>query len=299
MGRALFEIVELGSGLSLQDTGRCGWKRYGVPPGGSLDRHAARWANVLVGNPEPAPVLEILFAGARLRALRAAEIAVTGAAVAEACPTWHTARVERGDEIRFRTARNGAGVWTYLAVRGGFAADRWFDSVSVYPRGGLGVALGAGAVLNGQASEAAMGISAGFGRRWLEASERRDYGRPPVLSVWPGPQRDLFGTELQREFFARDWRVSPRSDRTGYRLEGERLAVTSVSMASEPVRVGSIQIPPEGLPILTMRDGPTVGGYPKLGWVDETSLDWLVQSRPGQEVRFAPVAGGWPALGSP
>lgn len=144
-----------------------------------------------------------------------------------------------------------------------------------------------------------MGISAGFGRRWLEASERRDYGRPPVLSVWPGPQRDLFGTELQREFFARDWRVSPRSDRTGYRLEGERLAVTSVSMASEPVRVGSIQIPPEGLPILTMRDGPTVGGYPKLGWVDETSLDWLVQSRPGQEVRFAPVAGGWPALGSP
>lgn len=285
IARALFEVVEAGSGLAFQDLGRRGWKRYGVPPGGSLDAHAARWANVLVGNPKPAPVLEILFQGTRLRALRAAEIAVTGAGTTDPCRTWHTARLERGDEIWFRAGLGG--VWTYLAVRGGFAAQPWLGSVSVYPRGGLGQPLATGAVLEGLAGEAVMGVSAGFGNRWLEPSERRDYRRPPVLRVWPGPQAELFTAEARQALLAQSWKVSPRSDRTGYRLEGNPLAVPKESMLSEPVLPGSIQIPPEGLPIVTMRDGPTVGGYPKLGWIDAEDLDWLAQCRPGQTVRFA------------
>lgn len=109
----------------------------------------------------------------------------------------------------------------------------------------------------------------------------------PLIRVWRGPQWDWFEHVEHAGFFAADWEVSNRSDRVGYRLEGARMNPPAAEMQSEPVVVGSIQVPPNGQPIVTMRDGPTVGGYPKIAIVDPDSLTWLAQCRPGVKFRMA------------
>ena len=109
------------------------------------------------------------------------------------------------------------------------------------------------------------------------------------MRVWPGPQWGKFSDLARDTFFATAWKVSPQSDRAGYRLDGAEIPPPGGSLASEPVLVGSIQVPPGGQPIVTMPDGPTIGGYHKLGLVDPEDLRWLVQTPPGRTVRFRPI----------
>lgn len=285
--QAVLEVLQPGVGMSLQDLGRRGWKRFGVPPGGAMDEHAARWANVLSGNRPEAPVLELLLQGARLRALTRIEVAVTGGAastLAGGNPRgWGTFVLNPDDELRLPPFE--AGVWTYLSVPGGFIDQCWFGSVSVFPRGGLGLPIPAGAVLQ-RPPTTRPPMEEGVSRRWVHPSEQRDYLRPPPVPVWPGPQWDLFTEAARTTFFQQDWSVSSNSDRTGYRLTGSSIGPAADTIPSEPVLPGSIQVPPDGQPIITMRDGPTVGGYPKLGLVAPGALSWLSQIRPGQKVHF-------------
>jgi allophanate hydrolase subunit 2 len=78
MSLEILAVEELGAGITFQDLGRRDWRRFGVPPGGVMDDHAAQWANRLLGNPPDAAVIEVLLHGAVLRALRDVTIAVTG-----------------------------------------------------------------------------------------------------------------------------------------------------------------------------------------------------------------------------
>ncbi|MGE3310801.1 MAG: biotin-dependent carboxyltransferase family protein [Limisphaerales bacterium] len=283
MTQAVLEILETGPGLSFQDLGRRGWKRFGVPPGGALDTHAAQWANLLAGNPPHTPVLEILFLGARFRVLTRLSFAITGAAVGGPGQRWRTHVLDTEEILQIPPPASG--VWTYLACAGGFHAPRWFGSVSLFPRGGVGQALARGDVLHAHLPPTQASGSP-IGTRWVDPTEIPDYRNPPALRVWRGPQWESFGAITRTAFFDGVWEVSSRSDRTGYRLTGIALAVPPVGIPSEPVIPGSIQIPPDGQPIVTMRDGPTVGGYPKLGVVDPDDLSRLVQCRPGQSIRF-------------
>src|SRR5262245_37791321 len=139
MNLELFQVLDPGLGATVQDRGRVGWRCFGVPPGGVMDNHAAGWANRLLDNPLATPVLELLLQGARLKAVRDAWIAVTGAEVEASVPKWRVCRVERGEVIRF--PHNHCGVWIYLGVAGGIDAERLLGSASVYPRGHLGEPL--------------------------------------------------------------------------------------------------------------------------------------------------------------
>jgi biotin-dependent carboxylase-like uncharacterized protein len=277
----VLEILKTGLGASLQDLGRRGWKRFGVPPSGVMDPHAAAWANRLVGNPESAPVLELLMQGAEFHVLTTRRFAVAGAEAGAVVPAWCARTLEAGERLAF--PRNQSGLWTYLAVEGGFVGECLLGSVSAYPRGGIGRDLMPGDRLaaNGEATGARIGDA------WVYWNERRNYADPPPMRVWPGPQWEGFDGMERAGFFSADWEVSNRSDRVGYRLEGARMNAPAGELRSEPVLVGSIQVPPNGQPIVTMRDGPTVGGYPKIGIVDGESLSWLAQCRPG--VRFRMV----------
>lgn len=276
------EIVKTGLGCSLQDRGRMGWKRFGVPPSGAMDPHAAAVANRLAGNAEGVPVLELLMQGAELRVMAACRLAVTGADGGSDFPCWHGTHLAAGATVAF--PHNRSGLWTYVAIKGGFDAPRILGSASAYPRGGLGVPIKAGDIL---ASSGPGTMPRNIGGTWAPLEDRRNYETPPVLRVWPGPQWEWF--EDPADFFAADWQVSSRSDRTGYRLEGAVITPPEREMTSEPVLAGSIQVPPDGRPIVTMRDGPTVGGYPKIGLVDADSLSWLAQCRPGVRIRFEPA----------
>jgi biotin-dependent carboxylase-like uncharacterized protein len=251
-----------------------------------MDDHAARWANRLLGNPDIAPVLELLLQGAKLEALRDIRIAVTGADATPNVPMWRAVGVAHGQRIEF--PRNRSGVWCYLAVAGGFTGPAILGSVSAYPRGGIGSALAAGDALR------AAGIALEPPRKSGDTSppfaEHRNYDAPPLLRVWPGPQWDLFSPAGRDAFFAESWCVTSQSDRVGYRLEGPRLPSAKQQIISEPMLPGTVQIPENGQPIVTMRDGPTVGGYPKLGVLDPNDISWLAQCRPHQTVRFRLVS---------
>ena len=272
------EIQSPGLLATLQDRGRVGWRRFGVPASGVMDDHAAAVANQLVGNKEGAPVLELLLQGARLIARGEMTVAVTGADANATIPTWQACKLRSDEMVAF--PQNHSGVWIYVAVRGGWMAPRILGSTSVYPRGGIGRAMATGDRL--------MPGTAVHGGVAIEVT-RRDYRSPPAFRVWPGPQWDSFSTEARAAFFSRAWTVTSQSDRVGYRFGGDPLPPTGAQLPSEPVLPGTIQVPDNGLPIVTMRDGPTVGGYPKLGVLDPQDLSWLVQCRPGQKVRFQPV----------
>jgi biotin-dependent carboxylase-like uncharacterized protein len=279
----VLEVVETGLGASVQDAGRAGWKRYGVPPSGAMDPHAAAWANRLVGNSDGAPVIELLMQGAEFRVLAARRFAVAGAEAGASLPAWRARMLSAGERLAF--PRNRKGLWTYLAVQGGFDVEPVLGSASAYPRGGIGSSLRRGERL----SAAGEADRRHVGEGWVAWTEQRDYEEPPLLKVWRGPQWDWFGAAEQRCFLDAEWSVSMRSDRVGYRLEGARLNAPTAEMRSEPLVVGSIQVPPNGQPIVTMRDGPTVGGYPKIGIVDPQSLCWLAQCRPGVRFRWVPA----------
>jgi 5-oxoprolinase (ATP-hydrolysing) subunit C len=267
--------------MSLQDGGRAGWARYGVPPGGAMDDHAAQWANRLLENSSGAPVLEILGAGARLRFLHATWIAVTGAK--GSWPVWRAMHMHADERLELRDL--DAGLWSYVAVKDGFECGLWLSSASTYLRAGFGQLLRVGDVLcRKQATDLA--LPAGVSSRVAPWTEQRDYSKPPPLRVWRGPQWEVFSEEQRDRFFAQPWTVSLQSDRAGYRLSGEALEHGIGELISEPVIPGTIQVPQNGQPIVTMRDGPTVGGYAKLGLLDERDISWFAQVQPGRQVRF-------------
>jgi biotin-dependent carboxylase-like uncharacterized protein len=279
----VLQILQPGFGGSVQDNGRHGWRRMGVPVSGFMDEHAARWANRLVGNPPDTPVLEFLLQGARLAALSEVWIAVTGADASANVPSWHPIRLTTGNVLTF--AGNIVGNWMYVAIAGGVGADRILGSASTYARGRLGRVLGTGDLVLREAPSH-FHLPAGVAGQTAPSLERRNYARPPRLRVWSAPQFHQFNDRDRHAFFEQEWTISSQSDRVGFRLEGPPLTSRLPQLISEPVRPGTIQVPENGGPIVTMRDGPTVGGYAKFGLVEPADLSWLAQCRPGQAVRF-------------
>lgn len=276
------EILATGVGVSLQDRGRSGWRRFGVPPGGAMDRSSAAAANALLGNRGDVPVLEIVMGGAQLCVLHDTWVALAGADLGCAIAPWTACAVKAGTVLHFPQSRSG--LWTYLAVPGGFVADRWFGSASVDTRNGLGQPLRKGDQLSVVLREPNTSVER-VGRRVLLPELQRDFSVERTFELLPGPQFEQFTAEARELLVTAQWTVSARSDRTGFRLEGPILDVPA-SIASEPVLPGSFQIPGNGQPIVTMTDGPTVGGYAKMAVLRETDLDWLAQCRPGSRVTF-------------
>lgn len=281
----VLEILSSGMGVTIQDLGRPGWKRFGIPPGGAMDRHSLRIANRLVGNIESAPALEWMLHGGRIRVIRNIRIAIAGGGASTKLPgNWRSQKLNPGDEIELKPAKSG--LWTYLAVEGGIHEPLIFGSASAYPRAGMGRLLKSGDILTAGNAPNGMDTSDWHGGRLATWDDQRNFAHLPAITIWPGPQTDLFPPSAWNTLLKTSWTISSRSDRSGYRLSGTALPTPPIDMRSEPVGIGSMQVPPNGEPIITMRDGPTVGGYPKIAIVDDRSLDWLAQAAPGIIFRF-------------
>ena len=273
------EVITPGCGATWQDAGRAGWKRFGVPPGGWMDEAAARAANRMLGNPEDAVVLELALQGARFRAVAGGWLAVAGASMG--WPPGTARRVGRGEELSF--ARHHSGVYAYLAAPGGWVAPEILGSAGVSVRSGLGRGLAAGEVIACRHEPALRDLP--FAE---DACPPPAYPRSIVVRVWPGPQWTEFSAAARGIFFGTRWTVSSHLDRMGVRLTGAVLPVPPATMPSEPVLPGSVQITGGGQPVVTMRDGPTVGGYPKIAWLDDGACRRLAQVPPGGTIKFLP-----------
>jgi biotin-dependent carboxylase-like uncharacterized protein len=276
-----FEVLEPGLLTSVQDAvGRRTWRNLGVPAGGAADAWGARLANRLVGNADDAPVLEMTLIGPSLRCDAPVIVALAGRLDATVdrlpWPPFTSRRVRAGSVIRVSDGDDARG---YLAVGGGIVVEAVLGSASTDLRTGFG----------------------GLGGRALRAGDRLRTG-PPATAVplrWTGeirtgPIRVVDGPHADRSFpdaiTERTWHVSPRSDRTGARLEGRPIRAGGDEIPSIGLPAGAIQVPPDGLPIVALADRPVTGGYPVPAVVIGADLGRVARLRPGDELRFASVS---------
>ncbi|MBN2394478.1 MAG: biotin-dependent carboxyltransferase family protein [Anaerolineae bacterium] len=291
----MLEVLEPGLLTTVQDAGRRGWARYGVPPSGPLDAAAFTAVNTLVGNPPGAAALEITLSGPTLRVSRECLIAVCGATFdlwvgTLSVPTCHAVYVRAGRIITFGMRRSGARA--YLAISGGIVLPPFLGSQATYLPGRFGGmegrALRAGDRLP-LGSAAARDLVRGAGRVWPE-DRRPPYTPHPTLRVVLGPQDDYFTAEGLATFLNSVYQITPEADRMGVRLQGPPIAHRgSTGIVSDGVVTGSVQVLPDGQPIVMLADHQTTGGYPKIATVVRSDLPLLAQCLPGDQIRFAAV----------
>ncbi len=295
-------ILRSGFLSSVQDLGRPGHRASGVSLGGALDPHALQVANLLVGNAESAAGLEVTlgqmrigFASDRLVAWAGGEFQVRVAN--DEIPAGHAAVVRGGEVLEMSAPEKGARAW--LALAGGIDVPLVLGSRSTDLRSGFGGLEGRtlrdrDQLLLGPPSEAAAQISRriGLGRYtswrapwdWACTAPLHPFVRIVRGSDWSRFEKS---TLEAHQIFA----VTPQSDRMGLRLEGEPLALaTKMQMASSGVAPGTLQVPPNGQPILLLGDCQTIGGYPKIAHVITVDLPAAAQLQAGDEVRFAEIS---------
>lgn len=298
-------VVKAGALSSLQDLGRFGYQRFGVPVNGVMDEWSHRLANMLVGNAEAEATLECTLTGPSLLFAQSQLIAICGADLSPTIdklpvPQGRPVLVRAGARLDFGKRRNGARV--YLAVRGGYRARPVMHSKSTYLRGefgGLdGRALRAGDIIDaGAADDPACYPSIGrafdeggkpfAAPSWLVAPAAMMTSPQPVRVII-GQQWPAFDDASQKQFAQAPFRISPQSDRMGYRMEGPTLKLRKrLEMISEVVGFGTVQVPPDGNPIILMADRQTTGGYPKIAQVASVDLPLLAQMLPHESLRFA------------
>ncbi|MCS6897605.1 MAG: biotin-dependent carboxyltransferase family protein, partial [Nitrospira sp.] len=293
--RPAIEVVKPGWLTTVQDLGRHGYQRYGMPVSGAMDRFAAIVGNRLVGNPDGTAVLECTLKGPELLFRQDTYLALTGADLSPTLdgsdiPGWECIAVRGGSRLRF--GRRRAGFRCYVAIAGGFDVPVVLGSRSTHcpsQTGGLnGRPLQRGDLL----FSGPRGGDAGrlVGRR-LPARLLPQYDRSVLLRVILDPRREFFQEAAAATLTNSVYTIAPQSDRMGYRLRGPTIPRRDTTrFISEGTVTGALQVPADGQPILLMADRQTTGGYPSLAVVISADLPLAGQLGPGDSIRFAPCS---------
>ncbi len=291
--RAVFEIVAPGLRAVLQDGGRRAVAPVGVPGAGPADPISFDLANRLVGHAAAVGTLELTGGGTRLRCLSSCHVAVVGAAPdvrVDGTPERHGQLLPLAPGQVLEVGRLRGGCRTYLAVAGGFLGPVWFGSTATDELTGLGAGpLAAGAVLHAGAWAPPLGDHLVAGSATV-----LDGTAPVVLRVLPGPHAEQFGADALAQLATAVFEVQPASNRVGIRLRAESGSVAlrgrgGGALDSHGVVTGTVQVPPDGDPVVLLPDHATLGGYPVLAVVAATDHGRLGQCAPGTRVRFVPI----------
>jgi biotin-dependent carboxylase-like uncharacterized protein len=286
----VIRIVDPGAQTTVQDLGRSGQLRYGIPPSGPLDVRAFVVANRLVGNADGAAGLECTLIGPRFTVEAACAMAATGAETpitvnGNAAPAWTTLPLAAGDTVRVGTAR--AGVRMYVAFSGGLDVPRVLGSRATYLRGRLGGvegrALRRDDVLR-------LFPAAPPPVRALPGDQIPPLESEPEIHVVLGPQVERFTAEGVAAFVGGAYEMLPQSDRMGARMSGPRIDhANGHDIISDGIALGSVQVPGDGQPIVLLVDRQSTGGYTKIATVGSFDIGRIGQVKPGQRVRFRAV----------
>ncbi|WP_138419910.1 biotin-dependent carboxyltransferase family protein [Aquibacillus sediminis] len=300
----MIKIKKPGLLSSIQDLGRYGFQKYGVIASGVMDPYAHRIANLLVGNEEKESTLEITLIGPEMVFEQDVLIAICGGDLSpiindQPIHMWRPIYVTKGSILRFGSAKSGCRA--YLAIAGGFQVSRQMASKSTYLRAGMGgyngralreedqVSIGEKSLnsmrLSEQLTKHANGVKEAS---WsIASSDLANMYQTSTIRVMKGRQFDWFTNETKQLFANEDFKVTPQSDRMGYRLNGPHLQLENKQqMVSEAVTFGSIQVPADGKPIILMADRQTIGGYPIIAQIATVDLSHVSQSKPGERLRF-------------
>ncbi len=306
-GEAMFEVIKAGLETAVQDyPGRIGYWNQGFPPSGPMDSWSFRLANVLVGNEPGEAALECQFVGPELRFHRDTVVAVTGGDMqprldGEPIELWTSVAVKKGQTLTLSYARTGAR--GYIAIAGGIRTEPWLGSRSTFHKAGVGGFEG-GALKEGQ--QVPLGDAQG-----TPGLRVKDAARPTIVTdkrwlveVTAGPNDDWLDEAGRKLFLETDWKLSPKSDRTGYRLDGpgDRITFADKAINKRPEH-GSIpsniidQGYPNGAvnlagetPIILVKDGPSMGGFINPYTVPTVGFWKLGQARPGEVLRLTEIS---------
>ncbi|WP_409305996.1 biotin-dependent carboxyltransferase family protein [Peribacillus sp. SCS-155] len=306
----MITVIKPGLLTSVQDLGRYGYQKYGVIASGVMDKLSHRIANILVGNDENEPTLEITLLGPAIQFEEDSLISICGGDLSPSINgtlvrPWRSIFVKKGSKLTFGPAKSGSR--TYLSVAGGFNVKEVMDSKSTYLRAGIGGfkgrALKAGdSIPFHQPGDLSISIMEYLARQakdrqfaemeWSVASNLTPaYRKDAAIRVIKGNQYHLFSEVSRYKFFSETFEVTPQSDRMGYRLKGPFLQLEKPEeLISEAVSFGSIQVPSEGSPIVLLADRQTTGGYPKIGQIASVDLPIIAQAKPGDRIRFSEVS---------
>jgi antagonist of KipI len=279
---------------TLQDHGRHGLQHVGLCPGGAMDPVALALANALVGNEQDEAALELTVIGPQLAFEEETLVALCGAEFDGNLPNNRPLLVPAGSRLNVGRAVRGARA--YLAVAGGFAVEPVLGSRSTFLPGGFGGFDGR-ALQHGDTLALRDPAAA---RKFRSLKKTRDgsvrWSAPPLtlpdrepvlLHVMDGQHYDSFEPAAQRAFYDAVWRISPDSNRMGFRLAGPALARGEGEILSGPTCLGTVQVPANGVPIVLMADHQTTGGYPHIAEVVSADVPRLAQLAPGGTVHFA------------
>lgn len=292
MSHAAIEILEAGLLTTVQDKGRYGYQRFGMPVAGAMDVFALRVGNALVGNDDGSAGLEMTVLGPKIRFLADTWIAVTGADLGatlngDPISAWQSLQVSKDDELGFKGPQDG--MRAYLAIAGGIDVPIVMGSRSTYLKaavGGLeGRGLRPGDVLSVDDTET------NFVSRQAPEPLGHEYGGEHQVRVVFGPQDGRF-TEAGRDtFLGSQFTVAIQSDRMGYRLEGPAIEhIDGPDVISDGTAFGAVQVPGDGQPIVLLADRGTTGGYTKIATVISSDLHKFAQAMPGHTVSFEAVS---------
>lgn len=294
MSTPTLKVIQPGMLSTIQDIGRYGYQRYGMPTAGAMDTFALRAANALLGNDDNAACIEATVLGPRIEILADTTIAVTGANVSprldsEPIPMWQSVAVSKGSRLELRGPKDG--MRGYLAVAGGIDVPEVMGSRATYMKAAIGGVEGrplrTGDIMNalGDTPEEPATV------RNIPADAIPQYGSAHELRVVLGPQQAAFTQAGIDTFLSETYTVSIHSDRMGYRLEGEPVEHTDgPDVISDGTPLGTIQVPGDGQPIILLSDRGTTGGYTKIATVISTDLSKVAQAMPGHTVRFRAVS---------
>jgi antagonist of KipI len=293
-------VIRAGFLTSVQDLGRPGFREFGVSLGGALDTHALRVANLLAGNNDSAAGLEITFGGLRLRFADERIVVWCGGEFkasigSTSVDAGHPALVHAGEEFSIGSPVLGCRAW--LAISGGLDIPVVLGSRAADLRAGFGGVNGR-PLRDGE--EFPLGENPPRAKTLLDKLGTEKIGRwkpphdwsntarrAPTLRYIRGSDSNRFVESARQLFCSESFLVSPDSDRMGIRLDGPRLERNeNADLLSEAVAPGTVQVPPNGKPILLLNDCQTIGGYPKIAHVITADLPIANQLCPGDRVRF-------------
>ncbi|SDJ60140.1 biotin-dependent carboxylase uncharacterized domain-containing protein [Variovorax sp. OV700] len=288
MTEARLLVRSCGPLVSYQDGGRPGMLRFGVPASGPMDRLAHAAANIALGCPEGSTAMEISMGGLEV-VCESGEVTccVSGGDFqvrhsGALTKSWCVRTIRTGDVLSVRPGRWGS--WAYLAFCGELVCEQWAGHTATHSTSGLGggsLAPGAAVLL-----------------RNTRIAEEREGDLPvpafaysrKLARVVLGPQTGRFEADSAAAFLQESFAVTPACDRMGMRLSGPKLALKdALSIPSEPIVRGSIQVGGDGVASILLADHQTTGGYPKIATVLSSDLDGLSQLRPHDNLGFQAV----------
>ena len=283
MRRAAFEVQHAGPFITYQDVGRQGHLRYGVTASGPMDRVAFRAANLAVGNTSEATCIEISLGGLSLTCTKGpATVAVVGGGFqvqlgTETFTSGRVFHVAEGDVIAINPGKTGS--WCYLAIAGGVLSESYLGATSTHALAGFGggfLTTGTQVHVENARKESEKDVT--------DFAFQRFGG---FIRAVLGPQDQHFLTEAVDHVRNSEFKLTSAYDRMGVQLEGPKLEFgEALSIPSEPILKGSVQVAGTGVPTVLLADHQTTGGYPKIATVLSADLDKLVQLRPRDAMRF-------------